>query len=180
MLALKGTICIYADWAADVQLQAVIQILSLDTQAGWQSVRLDKPEQPFVYILEQAQGQVHTVKKREGPDREGVKGARVARGGQQAVPDEELLLLPNCDQQIHCCCAGLGRRVLVQGVLQGCQIQSCVLSTCHLVIPHCAVRWVIYTTQSVKQHSRDAHLVLMQCYISCKWYFSDACTTYDW
>jgi len=37
----------------------------------------------------------------------------VARGGQQAVPDEELLLLPHCDQQIDCCCAGLGGRVLV-------------------------------------------------------------------
>ncbi|KAA6429757.1 MAG: hypothetical protein FRX49_00189 [Trebouxia sp. A1-2] len=50
------------------------------------------------------------ISKREGADRKGIKGARVARGGQQAVPDEELLLLPNCDQQIDCCCAGLGGR----------------------------------------------------------------------
>ena len=66
-------------------------------QAGWQSVQLHKPEQSHVYILEQAQGPSAQIKKREGADRKGVKGARVARGGQQAVPDEELLLLPDCD-----------------------------------------------------------------------------------
>jgi len=93
----------------------------------------------------------------------------VASGGQQAVPDEELLLLPHCDQQIDCCCAGLGGRVLVQGVLQGCQVQSCVLGSCHLVTPHRAVRWVIYTKQSAHVwlhfpvHGRNAGLVLMQC-----------------
>lgn len=110
----------------------------------------------------------------------------MARGGQQAVPDEELLLLPNCDQQIDCCCAGLGGRVLVQGVFQGCQVQSCVLGTCYLVIPHCAVRWVIHTTQSahvwlhVPVHSCNAGFVLVQCYVTCEWCFSHACTLHDW
>ena len=48
------------------------------------------------------------------------------------MPDEELLLLAHCHQQVDSSCAGLGWRVPVQGVLQRCQVKSGILCTCHL------------------------------------------------
>lgn len=56
----------------------------------------------------------------------------MARRRQQAVPDQELLLLAHRHQQVDSSCAGLGWRVPVQGVLQRCQVQPGVLSGSHL------------------------------------------------
>ena len=49
---------------------------------------------------------------------QGVQGARVAGWRQQAVPQQELLLLTHCDQQVDSSFTGLGGRVPVQCLLQ--------------------------------------------------------------
>lgn len=73
----------------------------------------------------------------------------MARRGQQAVPEQELLLLAHRHQQVHCCCAGLGWGVLVQSVLQGPQVQPRVLSACHLNTTQSLVNELGATQQSV-------------------------------
>ena len=54
--------------------------------------------------------------------RQRIQSAWVAGRGQQVVPQQVLLLLPNCDQEVNCCLGGLRGRKLVQGVPQGFQV----------------------------------------------------------
>ena len=54
--------------------------------------------------------------------RQRVQSAWVAGRGQQVVPQQVLLLLPNCDQEVNRCPGGLRGRELVQDVAQGFQV----------------------------------------------------------
>ena len=54
--------------------------------------------------------------------RQRVQSAWVAGRGQQVVPQQVFLLLPNRDQEVDCCLGGLRGRKLVQDVTQGFQV----------------------------------------------------------
>ena len=54
--------------------------------------------------------------------RQRVQSAWVAGWGQQIVPQQVLLLLPNRDQEVNCCLGGLWGWELVQDVPQGFQV----------------------------------------------------------